>query len=50
LVTRFQQRRRNPSHWIQLKCGVEGEEHETAPGGERVTKQLDQVQRKIGAL
>ena len=36
----------NAYHWVQLKCSVEREEHEAAPGGERVTKQLDKIWTK----
>ena len=36
----------NAYHWVQLKCSVEREELETAPGGERVTKQLDKIWTK----
>src|ERR1044072_2318878 len=36
----------NPYHWVQLKCSVEREELEDAPGGERVTKQLDKIWTK----
>ena len=36
----------NAYHWVQLKCTVEWEEHEAAPGGERVTKQLDKIWTK----
>jgi general stress protein 26 len=36
----------NAYHWVQLKCSVEREEHEDAPGGERVTRQLDKIWTK----
>jgi general stress protein 26 len=36
----------NAYHWVQLKCTVEREEHEAAPGGERVTRQLDKIWTK----
>ena len=36
----------NPYHWVQLKCSVEREELEDAPGGERVTRQLDKIWTK----
>ncbi len=36
----------NAYHWVQLKCTVEREEHEAAPGGERITKQLDKIWTK----
>ena len=36
----------NAYHWVQLKCSVEREEREDAPGGERVTKQLDKIWTK----
>jgi general stress protein 26 len=36
----------NAYHWVQLKCTVEREEDEAAPGGERVTRQLDKIWTK----
>jgi PPOX class probable F420-dependent enzyme len=36
----------SPYHWVQIKCTVESEQREDAPGGERVTKQLDKIWTK----
>ena len=36
----------NPYHWIQIKCTVERELREDAPGGEKVTAQLDRIWTK----
>ena len=36
----------NAYHWVQLKCSVEREELEEAPGGEHVTRQLDKIWTK----
>ena len=36
----------NPYHWVQIKCTVESEQREDAPGGERVTRQLDKIWTK----
>ena len=36
----------NAYHWVQIKCTVEREEHESEPGGERITRQLDKIWTK----
>ena len=36
----------NSYHWVQLKCSVAHEELEEAPGGARVTQQLDKIWSK----